>query len=921
LIFFEASTESFGREIWVTDKTKEPKLLKDINLGNKNSINGNFKNTATILNNSLYFIASDEFSAGELWKTDGTTNGTVKVTHFLNKNISKLTLVGNQLYFLVVNNYILEVWKSDGTETGTLLVLGNIPIWNSPTFQGKCNNTFIFTFQPYGSNNSKVWRSDGTSAGTYSITIEIGGNGAGPGGTSALTQYIEYKNELYFVVRSNSIFGYPQNVGIMKTDGTLEKTVPVKGIYSGSSDLIEYADVVEILGKLYFSFFDATLNRLILWESDGTSYGTKNILDKVSNRFFMTSNLTNIGGNLVFCGVNTKGGTSLLKMDLTNYSITDIKELQDSTKTPFMFLENTNNCRIRPISSGKCFISSPSTSNKKKGWISDLTAINTINIENLNNISDVFVSNESLYFSKSTTSEGAELWKSDGTQDNTILFQNINSSKYGFSNNNLTTLNNKLIFSGNDGLTGNEPWTYSEGKATQLKDIYSGMSSSSPNSFVKYNDLMYFTAYDVIHGFELWKTDGTPENTQIAFDIVSGTSSSRPTYLKVCNGNLFFIASINGHYNVCKTDGTTWEIVKDLGQNDYGVAFSVMELTNSGNYIYFVTEGVGQNLWISDGTEAGTYKLKDFVTCAKLTDVNGKLFFTAVELSNTELELWSTDGTIVGTKLVKDIGIGYSSAPNELIGFKNLLYFTAFTRENGREIWQSNGTADGTILLSDINTDSQDGIVSANFCVSNDKLFFSANNGTTGVELWKTDGTKSGTVLVSDINNGIESSCPTQITSINNQIYFQAYDNEHGLELWKSDGTTVGTVLVSDILSGLQSSSPTNIVSIGNDIYFIAETTNSGRQIFKMTYNTLQSISDISDDVTFRIFPNPCMDYLYFNSNISCSNIYIYGLSGQLILKPNIINNQVNVSGLNTGLYIVKFTSNSKEFIKTFMKQ
>ena len=921
LILFEAYTESFGREIWVTNKTKEATLLKDINLGNKSSISGSLKNTAIELNNSLFFIASDEFSAGEIWQTDGTSVGTVKVTHFLNKPISKLTLVGNYLFFLIVNNNNLEVWKSDGTENGTTLVSGNNPIWNSPTFQGKCNNTFIFTFQPSGSNNSRVWRSDGTSTGTYPITIEIDGNGAGPGGTSALTQYVEYNNSLYFVARSYSIFGYPTSVGIIKTDGTLKNTTPVKAIYNGNTNLLEYADIVEVLGKLYFSFFDATLNRLILWESDGTSTGTKNIYDKVSNRFFMTSNLTNIGGNLVFCGMNTKGGTSLLKMDLTNYSVTDIKELQDSIKAPYIFLESTNNCRIRPIGSNKCFISSPITSSKKKGWISDLTASNTINIENLNNVPDIFVSNDALYFSKFTTPEGAELWKSDGTEDNTLLFQNINSSKFGFSNSNLATLNNKLIFTGIDELTGNEPWTYSAGKATLIKDIYSGVSGSYISTFVKYNDLMYFTAYDGTHGYELWKTDGTPENTQIAFDIVSGTGSSQPTFLKVCNGYLFFVVRINGHYNLCKTDGTKWEIIKDLGQNEYGVAFSIIEMTSSGNYIYFVTEGVGQNLWISDGTEAGTYKVKDLYACSKLTDVNGKLFFAGYDSNNSELELWTTDGTSVGTLLVKNIGIGYSSTPNELISFKNLLYFTAFTKEYGREIWQSDGTATGTIQLCDIYPGSKDGIVSANFCVSGNNLFFSANNGDTGIELWKTDGTQSGTILVKDINNGVQSSCPSQITAINDQIYFQAYDYEHGLELWKSDGTAEGTVLVSDILQGLQSASPTNILSIGDAIYFIAETTNSGRQIFKMTYNTIQSTIDIHDETTFKIYPNPCRDYLFFNTNLDYINIYIYSMDGQLILKPNTFNNQVNVSELNTGLYIIKCISKEKEFVRKFMKQ
>lgn len=263
-----------------------------------------------------------------------------------------------------------------------------------------------------------------------------------------------------------------------------------------------------------------------------------------------------------------------------------------------------------------------------------------------------------------------------------------------------------------------------------------------------------------------------------------------------------------------------------------------------------------------------------------------------------------------------------SSSPSNFFEFNDLIFFEATTESFGREIWVTNKTKE-VRLLKDINSGNKSSI-NGNFkntaTIFNNALYFIASDEFSAGELWKTDGTSTGTVLVNDINHGIQSSCPTQIASINNQIYFQAYDNEHGLELWKSDGTTSGTVLVSDILPGLQGSSPTSILSIGDDIFFIAETINSGRQIFKMTYNTIQSTIGICDDA-FIIYPSPCRDYLYFNTNIDYNRICIYGLDGQLILKPNIINNQVNVSRLNTGLYFIKCTSNGKEFIKTFMKQ
>jgi len=171
LTYFEASTDGFGREIWHTDGTKaNTSLLKDINPGNNNSVFNSFQPSSCVLKGELYFIASDGTSKGEIWKTDGTSNGTERVTDFLDGRTSKLTSAGDHMFFLIVENGLLQVWRSDGTKDGTVLVKGGLSIWNNPTFQGKCNNVFIFTFQPANSNNSRVWRSDGTANGTFPVT-------------------------------------------------------------------------------------------------------------------------------------------------------------------------------------------------------------------------------------------------------------------------------------------------------------------------------------------------------------------------------------------------------------------------------------------------------------------------------------------------------------------------------------------------------------------------------------------------------------------------------------------------------------------------------------------------------------------------------------------------------------------------------
>jgi ELWxxDGT repeat protein len=79
----------------------------------------------------------------------------------------------------------------------------------------------------------------------------------------------------------------------------------------------------------------------------------------------------------------------------------------------------------------------------------------------------------------------------------------------------------------------------------------------------------------------------------------------------------------------------------------------------------------GDELWMSNGTEAGTVLVKDIKPGAgdsnpwELTDVGGTLFFVADDGLHGN-ELWKSDGTKAGTVLVKDINQAGDSTPREL---------------------------------------------------------------------------------------------------------------------------------------------------------------------------------------------------------------------------------------------------------------
>ena len=142
-----------------------------------------------------------------------------------------------------------------------------------------------------------------------------------------------------------------------------------------------------------------------------------------------------------------------------------------------------------------------------------------------------------------------------------------------------------------------------------------------------------------------------------------------------------------------------------------------------------------------------------------LAEVGGTLFFVAYDETNG-YELWKSDGTTLGTVMVKDINSGSSSSlPMYLTAVGNTLFFEADDGYNGRALWKSDGSASGTVRRRPLRLVGRCLTVGhADGC--REHALFQAYTTTEGVELWKSDGTSSGTVMVKDINSGSGAAIP-----------------------------------------------------------------------------------------------------------------------------------------------------------------
>ncbi|BCY28963.1 T9SS type A sorting domain-containing protein [Flavobacterium okayamense] len=537
----------------------------------------------------------------------------------------------------------------------------------------------------------------------------------------------------------------------------------------------------------------------------------------------------------------------------------------------------------------------------------------------------------------------------------------------------------------------------------QVADIWTGTNNSSPRDFVEYNDEIYFRATNQ-YQTELYKSNGSVGNIQLVKNI-NGGASSVPTPLFVFNNLLFFKATTTAEgEELWITDGTELGTImlKDIWLGN--ASSQVFETPNplkqyfiKNSELYFTArdQPAAFSLWKTDGTSTGTVKVFDpvgFVFGNEFIEFNGKWYFTGRNTDAMNPELYVTDGTEAGTNLFAEINpntsntlaagsnprhfqvydgylyfaadngtigeelyrtdgitvelvadifpnnlnpaFGKSSSPNSFYIFNNDLYFVANTYDAGlnqilgRELFRYN-TTEGLVFIKDIFPGNLNGSLTYErnyFFELNNELYFAAcdgSNGTNVYEIYKTDGTNSGTVKVVDysalgntsFSSGLINS--KQYTIINNRMYF----NHGSQQIWVTDGSNSGTQQLTN--TGLPNVPISNLnfkpISLNNSIYFGANSASSGVELWKLTETALSNSDfDLGDNKNF-IYPNPTKDVI--NIDIQNNDVIteIYDVSGKLILKS--IDKKIDISHLNNGVYFLRLTYDNTYQVHKIIKQ
>ena len=231
---------------------------------------------------------------------------------------------------------------------------------------------------------------------------------------------------------------------------------------------------------------------------------------------------------------------------------------------------------------------------------------------------------------------------------------------------------------------------------------------------------------------------------------------------------------------------------------------SLTAITPLNNTLALFESPLDSSVWVSDGTAGGTFQITDTIKYFGFGSLlNGKFIFKGIS-PHCGKEIFITDGTSSGTKLIKDINPGTANSQplaTNMTVLNNYVYFAAVTTSEGCELWKTDGTAVNTSLVKDIVAGAVSGIDSSAFAMASNgtELLFDAKTTANGNELWSSSGTAATTNLLKDINGGAISSDPRAFFPFNGNFLFTITSSDGlTMQIWTTNGTAGGTVLIKD---------------------------------------------------------------------------------------------------------------------------
>lgn len=491
-LYFLAETDSFGMELFVSDGSSEGTfLLIDSTPGPEDSYDSFEDYIFHALGDKLIFPGFDEIHGRELWITDGTKEST-RLLSDLNPQTEGVRLYSKPVSFKEETFFTTDegLWKTDGSSSGTQLILGEEPIFGLNTLGDK----MLFTRSAEGLFRT-LWTSDGTIENTLPL---LDSATAAPLRFSLTQNLPKLGNNMFFSGRDAET-GYE----LWITDGTAEGTRLLKDIHPTEDGFNGFFEGRYIVWKdeLYFTAFDPEIG-FELWKTDGTEDGTRAVADinPFGNSF--VGELTIVDDELFFTANDGTGGNELWKTDGTSNGTVLVKDIfpgdEDDSGARFSKLVAFNDRLYFSAEDGVNGRELWTSDGTEAGtlMLRDISPGTTFNRNS--DPRDFFATDSVLYFS-ARDSSGRKIWKTNGTVEGTRPFLDLEPS-LGFVDANGTLFFSGS--DGNIGrelwrTDGTEEGTY------LVADIFEGQADSYPSIIGYQNNVLYFEATDAANGREL----------------------------------------------------------------------------------------------------------------------------------------------------------------------------------------------------------------------------------------------------------------------------------------------------------------------------------------------------------------------------------------------------------------------------------
>lgn len=752
----------------------------------------------------------------QLMRSDGTPSGTYPISE-PSDNVDGLQPIdlfnfNGTLYFeALVASSGEGLYTSDGTSAGTTLVLTFSEAVN-PSFTQVGNELYFFGTD--SSSDLNLYKTDGTSAGpTLVQTLETNVPSDGERVTPSMANL---NGTLYFTAPD-----------LWKLDANGKPEL----VKSFGDQNQAGGDLIAVNNTLYFKAQDpSNPYQLDLWESDGTTAGTSVLwTDGISN-LSGGGDVYAFNNDLYFITDSSASGYQLYRSDGTVSGTTLL------TSPGFTFDQQIG----FTVADGKLFFAASGPSTPSTIWTSDGTANGTMPVVDPSiGVTSMLPGSNVLYFIASN----GDLYDTNGSS--TALADPSESADGWAANRLLGQAADGLLFAATDS-SGSETtyvlpapatlpppappvavppavaspaMTVSYGAPVELQAVNND-SETVDSAFqrgVSISGVVYYSVDDGVHGSQVWKTDGTAAGTSMVSDINASGGGCQPYDLTEFNGTLYFIAIV--------ATGT-FGIGQDLYKTDGTLAGTTLVAANVqptapiqiGNELYFLAYDSSSNLtnlYKTDGTAAGTVSIPgvfDFTGASGSMPMVGMGVNLYIESGDDILQVTPADQTQVVATLPTGIDIEDPSQ-FELFATDNAIYFTDGYRDGNSEglaLYTNDGTPGSTsaVLSSGIPGEFE---VSA-VALGDDLIF------TTPTSLYRTDGTIAGTFAIGGD--------AADLTVAGSNVYFTQNSYYFGTEtygqLWVTDGTVGGTRLVSALASaGSTPISPWGTLAANNSLYFV----------------------------------------------------------------------------------------------------